>query len=54
VLVVTSVHLNPRDTIHGLPAISMSTANINGHLMSNLNPTHLSDGAGTYFGSGII
>lgn len=50
---ISSVHLNPRDTIHGLSSISMSMANIGGHLMSTLNPSHLPDGNGGYFVSGI-
>jgi hypothetical protein len=52
-LVITSVHLNPRETINGLSAIPMSMPNIGNHLMSSLNPTHLTDGAGTYFVAGI-
>ncbi|CAF1007297.1 unnamed protein product [Adineta steineri] len=49
--VVTTVHLNPRETLNGLSIIPMT--NTNSHLMSTLNPAHLSDGAGSYFVSGL-
>ena len=49
--VVTSVHLNPRETINGLSLISM--ANIGSHLMSTLNSSHLPNGTGSYFVSGM-
>ncbi|CAF4440165.1 unnamed protein product, partial [Rotaria magnacalcarata] len=44
---VTSVNLNPRETINGLSNISM--ANVGAHIMSALNPAHLPDGTGNYF-----
>jgi hypothetical protein len=50
---INFVHRNPRETINGLSTISMSMANINGHLMSSLNSSHLPNGAGGYFVSGI-
>jgi len=49
--VVTTVHLNPRETLNGPSVIPM--ANTGSHLMSTLNPAHLTDGAGTYFVSGL-
>jgi hypothetical protein len=51
-LVVTTVHLNPRETLNGLSVIPMT--NTNSHLMATLNPAHLTDGTGTYFVSGIF
>lgn len=50
---ITSILRNPRDTINGLSAISMSMANIGGHLMPTLNASHLPNGTGSYFVSGI-
>jgi hypothetical protein len=48
---ITHLPLNSRETINGLSAISM--ANISGHLMSTLNPSHLPNGTGAYFVSGL-
>jgi hypothetical protein len=49
--VVTTVHLNPREILNGLSDIPMT--NTSSHLMSTLNPSHLTDGTGSYFVSGI-
>ncbi|CAF4889270.1 unnamed protein product [Rotaria sp. Silwood1] len=46
--VITSVNINPRETINGI-----SMANGDAHIMSALNSTHLPDGAGTYFVSSL-
>ncbi|CAF0756465.1 unnamed protein product [Rotaria sordida] len=50
---LTTINLDPRETINGLSTISMSMANVGAHIMSALNSTHLPDGAGTYFVSSL-
>ncbi|CAF3865663.1 unnamed protein product [Adineta steineri] len=49
----TRGHLNSRESIHGLATNSMSMANIDGHRISTLNQTHLTDNGGSYFVSGL-
>ncbi|CAF2410547.1 unnamed protein product [Rotaria sp. Silwood2] len=49
--VVTTVHLKPRETLNSLSTLPMT--NTSSHLMSTLNPAHLSDGTGSYFVSGL-
>ncbi|UJR21065.1 hypothetical protein I4U23_024165 [Adineta vaga] len=49
--VVTTVHLNSRETLNGLSVIPMT--NTSSHIMATLNPAHLSDGTGSYFVSGL-
>ncbi|CAM2711919.1 unnamed protein product [Rotaria socialis] len=51
VLVVTPAHLASRETLNSLSSITMS--NTGSHLMSTLNPNHLSDNTGSYFVSGL-
>jgi hypothetical protein len=53
ILGINSVHLNPREIINNRSAISMSMANVGGHLMPTLNSSHLPNGTGTYFVSGL-
>jgi hypothetical protein len=50
---ITSIFRNPHEPINGLSAIPMSMANIGGHLMSTLNASHLPNGTGQYFVSGL-
>ncbi len=49
---MTTVHLNSRETLNGLSLLPMT--NTGNHLMSALNPAHLTDGSGSYFVSGIF
>ena len=51
-LAVLTSFVNLRVTFSRSAAISMSMANISGHLMSTMNPAHLSDGVGGYFVTG--
>ena len=46
-----TVHLNLRETLNGLSIIPMT--NTSSHIMATLNPAHISDGAGSYFVSGM-
>ena len=48
---VPSIHLSPSETVHALRLAPMT--NVGSHLISNLNPTHLSDATGTYFVPGL-
>ncbi|UJR28439.1 hypothetical protein I4U23_009679 [Adineta vaga] len=50
-LTIASLQHNPRELLHSLSAISM--ANINGHLASGLNPSHLPENGGPYLYSGL-
>ncbi|CAF3407682.1 unnamed protein product [Rotaria sp. Silwood1] len=49
--VVTAIPLKPRETLNSVSTIPMT--NTSSHLMSTLNPAHLSDSAGSYFVSGL-
>ncbi|CAF3830651.1 unnamed protein product [Rotaria sordida] len=49
--IVTTIHLQSRETLNTISTIPMT--NTSGHLMSTLNPAHLSDNVGSYFVSGL-
>ena len=50
---VTPLQLNTRESLNGLSTVSMSMANMGGHLMSALNPAHLPENTGGYHFSSI-
>ncbi|CAF0852725.1 unnamed protein product [Adineta ricciae] len=50
---VTPLQLDPRESLNSPSTVSMSMANIGGHLMSALNPTHLPENTGGYHFSNL-